>query len=324
MFTFREDQKDRVSPNYQMPPKVVYVPQYNEELHREWNCYYNCPDLEPVDYMEGSASKVMRKKQYTPEEMRQRHMQQFAQQMHPQGGAYYPGYGPGNVPQGYQQMMQQRADMNRAQMAQENGRVYIGEPGTGPGMRQYANNTNIGRKTVVGEPRNHWQNTQPNEWAVPRPGDYNYTQPSQRTYAEGYPEGGKYGNGHSTGHTQAHTYSGQGQGHETTRSPMMPGNLPPVANPSMYEEYNNNGEVTKYRVQTGDTLSTISDQPAIYNNWQMWPLLYDANKNIIPDPDMVRPNQHLDVPRNYTPTDAEKARNRAKSKRPPVDLYDGR
>jgi nucleoid-associated protein YgaU len=87
-------------------------------------------------------------------------------------------------------------------------------------------------------------------------------------------------------------------------------------------------EVTRlpdnYTVQKGDSLSTISGQDQIYGNWQLWPLIYDANRTqITKDPDLIYPQQNLGIPRGYSVQEAEQARQRALQKRPPHRLNDG-
>lgn len=79
-----------------------------------------------------------------------------------------------------------------------------------------------------------------------------------------------------------------------------------------------------YRVVPGDSLSGISDKPRIYSDWKLWPLLWDANREQINDPDLIHPGQELGVPRNYTTPQELGARQRALDKQAPWDYYDGK
>ncbi|MCP4355544.1 MAG: LysM peptidoglycan-binding domain-containing protein [Proteobacteria bacterium] len=79
-----------------------------------------------------------------------------------------------------------------------------------------------------------------------------------------------------------------------------------------------------YTVETGDTLSEISEKEKIYGNWTLWPLIYDANRNQLDDPDLIEIGQNLDIPRNYTESEESDANYRAKMREHPISLFDGR
>ena len=51
-----------------------------------------------------------------------------------------------------------------------------------------------------------------------------------------------------------------------------------------------------YEVVTGDHLWGISSKTEVYDDPYMWPRLYRANRDQIKDPDMIYPNQVLNVP----------------------------
>ncbi len=53
----------------------------------------------------------------------------------------------------------------------------------------------------------------------------------------------------------------------------------------------------RYKVLDGDWLSKISSLRNVYNNGAKWPLIYEANKDKIKDPDMISPRQELVIPR---------------------------
>lgn len=60
-----------------------------------------------------------------------------------------------------------------------------------------------------------------------------------------------------------------------------------------------------YTVEKGDYLWAISARPRIYGDPRFWPLLYDANRDAIADPDLILPGQHLDVPRQMSEAERE-------------------
>ncbi len=80
----------------------------------------------------------------------------------------------------------------------------------------------------------------------------------------------------------------------------------------------------RYIVVPGDSLSGISDKPRIYNDWKLWPLLWDANRDQIEDPDLIHPGQRLGVPRGYSEQEEYNARQRGAAKYPPWNYYDGK
>jgi nucleoid-associated protein YgaU len=70
----------------------------------------------------------------------------------------------------------------------------------------------------------------------------------------------------------------------------------------------------QYSVQRGDTLWGISAKPLIYGNPLMWPLIYQANRRQIRDPDLIFPRQVLAVPRDYSQEQAQLAIQRARQR----------
>ncbi len=49
-----------------------------------------------------------------------------------------------------------------------------------------------------------------------------------------------------------------------------------------------------YTVQKGDSLSKIAK--AYYGDAGMWPRIYEANRDLIKDPDLIYPGQTLTIP----------------------------
>lgn len=255
MFTFREDQKERVSPRRALPPKVVYSPSYDENEHQGWSGYYTRQDLEPQTYIAGSASKVMRP------------TGPLDNGVGAPGGQYNRGFGAGG------------------------GSTYIGDPGTGPAMVMGQGDAQIGGATRVGPAMQDWRNGASDaQWGA-RAGDYNYRLHADNSGGDccqrDYRTDGRAGNGNVQ-------WSGDG------------------GTDDRYYRTNAQGQVTGYRVQQGDTLSGIADQPRIYDNWKMWPLIYSANRKVIGrDPDMLSDGQKLGIPRGYSAGQAKAAERKA-------------
>lgn len=167
--------------------------------------------------------------------------------------------------------------------------VMIGDPGQGPGMMAGAGEAQLGRATEIGPARNDWRDGGVEKSLASRPGDYDYRL------------------------------------HDTDREPMeADGNiigeaLPPKAkvapemrNDPRYVDFDDDGKVTKYAVQPGDTLGAIAAQPAIYDKATLWPLIYSANrKEIGGKPSNLKKGQQLTIPRDYTDAQAKDAEKRA-------------
>ncbi len=54
--------------------------------------------------------------------------------------------------------------------------------------------------------------------------------------------------------------------------------------------------VRTYTVVSGDSLWRIAAKPGIYNDGSLWHLIYDANKSIIRNPNLIFPGQVLTIP----------------------------
>jgi len=53
-----------------------------------------------------------------------------------------------------------------------------------------------------------------------------------------------------------------------------------------------------WKVYTGECLWKIAAYPEVYGDAVKWPLIYRANKDQIKDPDLIYPNQVLEIPRD--------------------------
>lgn len=49
-----------------------------------------------------------------------------------------------------------------------------------------------------------------------------------------------------------------------------------------------------YTVQAGDSLSKIANK--YFGDMKQWPRIFDANRNVLSDPDKIQPGQKLVIP----------------------------
>ncbi len=69
---------------------------------------------------------------------------------------------------------------------------------------------------------------------------------------------------------------------------------------------------TTYTVKKGDALWWIAEFQQIYNDPFMWPLIYQANRSQISNPNLIEPGQVLRIPRSgFTLQDIKAARKMA-------------
>ena len=73
----------------------------------------------------------------------------------------------------------------------------------------------------------------------------------------------------------------------TAAEPAAP--LPPIGSPT-----GTTGQSQTYVVVAGDSLSKIAKRH--YGDANKWRTIYEANKNIIKDPDLIYPGQDLKIP----------------------------
>ncbi|MCX5840560.1 MAG: LysM peptidoglycan-binding domain-containing protein [Deltaproteobacteria bacterium] len=72
-----------------------------------------------------------------------------------------------------------------------------------------------------------------------------------------------------------------------------------------------------YVVKKGDSLWWIAKYKDIYNDHFLWPLIYDANKKLLKDPNKIYPGQKLMIPRDgFKIEDIRKARKKAGAHKP--------
>jgi nucleoid-associated protein YgaU len=77
------------------------------------------------------------------------------------------------------------------------------------------------------------------------------------------------------------------------------------------------GKLETYVVKKGDCLWTIAKKKNVYNDPFLWPVIYEANKGKIKNPNLIYPGQKLKIPRSGVTMDAIKdARKKAGAKKP--------
>lgn len=69
-----------------------------------------------------------------------------------------------------------------------------------------------------------------------------------------------------------------------------------------------------HTVKRGESLPQIASQQDVYNEANLWPLIYRANRDQISDPRHIWPGQVLRIPRNVTREDVQEARRYAQDK----------
>jgi nucleoid-associated protein YgaU len=73
----------------------------------------------------------------------------------------------------------------------------------------------------------------------------------------------------------------------------------------------------QYTVRKGDTLWWIAKYKDIYYDPLLWPIIYEANKEIIKDPKLIYPGQELGIPREgYTMEEIKNIRKKAGAAKP--------
>lgn len=67
-----------------------------------------------------------------------------------------------------------------------------------------------------------------------------------------------------------------------------------------------------YTVREGENLWIISNRAVVYHDGFLWPLLYQANRDQIKDPQQIYPGQVLNIRRDLTEAEKEEARIKAR------------
>ena len=293
-FTFREDQKDLVRPNYQLPPKHVLVPHYDAPAAAKWSAYYTRDDLVAEDYMD-SSSKVMRPRvngdntlSYHSHPTRRPIDGRFNGAADRLGSA---------APFGFE-AIERRHHLNQTQ---GKGNVYIGAAGTTPFTVQ-TTGSNLGKKTAIGAPKARWDEMADGRYANARPGDFDYNRQRYDDPSAGMPSPERLTRAGGYGSAPERMLSDGGVEVQLDQSQLDQSRL------------DQSGLPTQYMVEPHDTLSGISGQEQIYGDWKLWPIIYNANTNQIDDPDLIHPGQNLGIPRDYTQEQEYGARQRAQAK----------
>ncbi len=78
-----------------------------------------------------------------------------------------------------------------------------------------------------------------------------------------------------------------------------------------------------HTVVKGDNLWSISESSDVYDDPFQWPVIYKANMDQIKDPDLIYPDQQLELPRDATQEEIDDAVHEAKT-RGPWSLWDGK
>ena len=77
------------------------------------------------------------------------------------------------------------------------------------------------------------------------------------------------------------------------------------------------GLITVYTVKRGDSLWWIAKYKDVYDDAFLWPIIYNANKDQIKNPNLIHPGQKLKIPRSGIDKDEiTKARKQAGAKKP--------
>jgi len=75
--------------------------------------------------------------------------------------------------------------------------------------------------------------------------------------------------------------------------------------------------ITEYTVKKGESLWWIAKYKDVYDDDFLWPIIYEANKSQIKNPNLIYPGQKLKIPRDgFTMADIKKARKKAGAKKP--------
>ena len=316
--TYNEEQRRPWNPYDEVEKKIPAYMYYDKKEAKLWNDHYKQKGLEPVPYMYGSASLVLRK---------ERQVKDFGlventnldgviddKMANPQARMV----GMDNVyikPVGGFASIDNRDAQNQLQASRSNN-IMLSDPVAKDRDVSVYNNVMIGNPkkldvqaaTKIDKPVVNWRDKLDIHQDVSRPGDFDYkSKKTVQAYAkttaqpQNYPE----------------VFGGDLDGQ------VIAGSTGASAQQAYNPYAGGIAKVNEYTVETGDTLSEISDKEKIYGDWTLWPLIYDANRSQVNDPDLVHPGQNLDIPRDYQGEEEVDARYRARNRNQPISLYDG-
>ncbi|MCB0220227.1 MAG: hypothetical protein KDH09_11070, partial [Chrysiogenetes bacterium] len=80
------------------------------------------------------------------------------------------------------------------------------------------------------------------------------------------------------------------------------------------------GESRPYQVQRYDTLAKIAARADVYGDGDLWYIIYDANRDLIKDPDLL-PRVEIMIP--TSPSEAQKEEARRINENHVPNLWDG-
>lgn len=188
-----------------------------------------------------------------------------------------------------------RGQANAAAASSAN--IAIGDPGQGPGM--IGGDAQVGRKTIIGEAVRDWREDDNGGALRSRPGDYDYRSPNLNRPA-------KTDNNAVIGEPLADSRSAMKERGVKIEPPAA------LRNDPRYTDFNDQGQVTEYKVQKGDTISSIAEQGPVYGKKTLWPLIYSANRKVIGNsPKNLKIGQKLVIPRDYSDAQAKQAEKKA-------------
>lgn len=314
MTTYHEEDRRPWNPYETTTKDIPAYMYYDKKEARAYNEHYGQDGLKPVPYMYGSASLVLRKDKAAEEiaSLETQNLDGIAKIGNDPLDARIVGMD--NVyirPAGGFEQVDERGAMNDMQAIRSNYIAMSDPVSEKQGIENY-NNVMIGSpkqadvqaKTKIQDPNLSWRDKLDGKVSMARPGDFDYKNP-EKTLAKPYK-------------ANQQDYNNYGGGE------VIAGTDGFVASTQNYNNYAAEGKVNNYTVENGDTLSEISDKEKIYGDWTLWPLIYDANRNQVNDPDLIMPGQNLDIPRDYNSSEENDARYRAKNREMPITLYDGR
>ncbi len=330
--TYNTEQRRPWNPYDTEEKKIPAYMYYDKKEAKAWNEHYGQKGLEPVPYMYGSASLVLRKERQVAdfnliEDANLDGIKNIGKHPADLGTQDARAVGAGNIyirPAGGFETLEKRDAYNQV-ASNRGGFISLSDPIEKSQDVQNYNNVMIGNPkksdvqaaTKIDQPVTDWRDKLNHKTIMTRPGDFDYEK--QQEPVKAYVNEQRYAAANQGNYGQGQVIAGAGA--VDSNATMDGYDYNPYAN----NPYANGTEkVNNYTVENGDTLSEISDKEKIYGDWTLWPLIYDANRQQINDPDLINPGQNLDIPRSYEQAQEDDARYRAKNREMPISLYDGR